>query len=80
MEKELRINKFEAGINLFYLLILKSYGRGFPGGSRVKSPPANAGDMGWGPDLGKSHTPQSNEAHVSQLLSLHAASTEAWMP
>ena len=25
MEKELRVNKFEAGIILFYLLILKSY-------------------------------------------------------
>ena len=59
MEKELRINKFEAGIILFYLLILKSYDRGFSGGSGVKSPPANVEDMGWIPDLGKSHTPQS---------------------
>ena len=28
---------------------------GFLGGSVVKNPPANAGDMGWIPDLGRSH-------------------------
>ena len=27
---------------------------GFPGGSRVKNPPANAGDMGLIPGLGRS--------------------------
>ena len=32
----------------------------FPGGSVIKNPPANAGDMGLIPDPGRSHTPQSN--------------------
>ena len=30
-------------------------GWGFPGGSAVKNPPANAGDMGLIPGLGRSH-------------------------
>ena len=33
---------------------------GFPGGTVVKNPPANAGDTGSSPDLGRSHVPQSN--------------------
>ena len=33
---------------------------GFPGGSVVKNPPANAGDVGLIPDLGRSHMSQSN--------------------
>ena len=32
----------------------------FPGGAVVKNPPANAGDMGSSPGLGRSHMPQSN--------------------
>ena len=47
---------------------VSSVGSGFPGGSVVKNPPANAGDMGLIPDLGRSHVPRSNEAHVPQLL------------
>ena len=33
---------------------------GFPGGTVVKNPPANAGDLGSSPGLGRSHMPQSN--------------------
>ena len=33
---------------------------GFPGGSMVKNPPANAGDTGSIPDPGRSHKPQGN--------------------
>ena len=33
---------------------------GFPGGAVVKNPPANAGDTGWSPGLGRYHMPQSN--------------------
>ena len=44
--------------------------QGFPGGSVVKNPPANAGDMGSIPGPGGSHMPQSNQAHTPQLLSL----------
>ena len=32
----------------------------FPGGAVVKNPPANAGDSGLSPGLGRSHMPQSN--------------------
>ena len=49
---------------------------GFPGGSVVKNPPANAGDTGSSPGLGRSHMPRSNEAHVPQLLSLHSRACE----
>ena len=34
--------------------------RDFPGGTGVKNPPANAGDMGSIPALGRSHMPWSN--------------------
>ena len=33
---------------------------GFPGGAVVKNSPANAGDMGSIPDLGRFYTPQRN--------------------
>ena len=33
---------------------------GFPGGTVVKNPPANAGDMGSSPGPGRSHMPRSN--------------------
>ena len=33
---------------------------GFPGGTVVKNPPANAGDTGSSPAPGRSHMPQSN--------------------
>ena len=32
----------------------------FPGGAVVKNPPANAGDTGSSPGLGRSHVPRSN--------------------
>ena len=35
---------------------MKTY-RGFPCGSVVKNPPANKGDMGLTPNLGKAHVP-----------------------
>ena len=36
----------------------------------VESVPANAGDMGSSPGLGRSHMPRSKQAHAPQLLSL----------
>ena len=65
---------------------------GFPCGSVVKSPPANAGDIGLIPDLGRSHMPRSIEARAPQLqnlcsrpqewqlLSPRAATTEGHVP
>ena len=38
----------------------KGENESFPGGAVVKNPPANAGDMGSIPGLGRSHMPQSN--------------------
>ena len=38
----------------------KDKNRGLPGGAVVKNPPANAGDTGSSPVLGRSHMPQSN--------------------
>ena len=51
----------------------------------VKNPPANAGDMGSIPGLGRSQMLQGNEHGLPQPRSLHAASTEthaprAWAP
>ena len=43
---------------------------GFPCGTVVKNPPANAGDTGSSPGLGRSHMSWSNWAHAPQLLSL----------
>ena len=52
----------------------------FPGSAVDKNPPVNAGDTGSNPGSGRFHMLQSNEAHTPQLLSLHAAATEAWAP
>ena len=43
---------------------------GFPGGAAVENLPANAGDTGSSPGLGRSHMPRSNWAREPQLLSL----------
>ena len=45
-------------------------GGGFPGGAVVESLPANAGDTGSSPGLGRSHMPRSGWAREPQLLSL----------
>ena len=53
-----------------HIFCLKTHIQGFPGGAVVKNPPANAGDMGSSPGLGRSHMPRSNQAREPQLLSL----------
>ena len=42
----------------------------FPGGAVVENQPANAGDTGSSPGLGRSHVPRSSWAREPQLLSL----------
>ena len=42
----------------------------FPEGTVDRNPPANEGDRGSIPGLGRSHMPRSNEACEPQLLSL----------
>ena len=45
---------------------------GFPGGAVVENLPADVGDTGSSPSLGRSHMPRSNWAREPQLLSLCA--------
>ena len=49
---------------------LKVIKQGFPGGAVVESLPANAGDTGSSPGLGRSHMPRSGWAREPQLRSL----------
>ena len=49
---------------------IRSNDLGFPGGAVVENLPANAGDMGSSPGLGRSHMSRSNWAREPQLLSL----------
>ena len=41
-------------------MLFKKQARGFPGGAVVENLPANAGDTGLSPGLGRSHMPWSN--------------------
>ena len=49
---------------------MKELDGGFPGGAVVENLPANAGDTGSSPCLGRSHVPRSGWAREPQLLSL----------
>ena len=60
-------------MNLDHYLILSTKVNsklGFPGGAVVENLPANAGDTGSSPGLGRSHMSWSNWAREPQLLSL----------
>ena len=50
--------------------VFKEYPPGFPGGAVVENLPANAGNTGSRPGLGRFHMPRSNWAREPQLLSL----------
>ena len=52
------------------LLFFKTIIWGFPGGAVVENLPANAGDTGSSPGLGRSHMPRSKWAREPHLLSL----------
>ena len=52
------------------ILSIKKKETGFPGGAVVENLPANAGDTGSSPGLGRSHMPRSDWAREPQLLSL----------
>ena len=52
------------------LLSYQNNMKGFPGGAVVENLPANAGDTGSSPGLGRSHMPRSNWAREPHLLSL----------
>ena len=53
------------------LLAKPQTGQGFPGGAVVENLPANVGDTGSSPGLGRSHMSRSSWAREPQLLSLH---------
>ena len=55
-------------VTLMWNLIFKN--EGFPCGAVVENLPANAGDTGSSPGLGRSHMPWSNWTREPQLLSL----------
>ena len=65
-----KINKIDS-VYLISQTHQEKKGEGFPGGAVVENPPANAGDRGSSPGLGRSHMPWSNWAREPQLLSLH---------
>ena len=48
--------------------IKRIFSWGFPGGTMVKNPPANAGDTGSSPGPGRAHMPRSSWACAPQLL------------
>ena len=58
------------------LIFKNSNFRGFPGGTVVKNPPANAGDTGLSPGPGRSHMPRRNQARGPQLLRLRSIARE----
>ena len=47
-------------MKIYSVRVEKYTGWGFPGGAVVENLPANAGDMGSSPGLGRSHMPRSN--------------------
>ena len=59
---------------------IQNSNQGFPGGAVVRDLPANAGDTGSSPGLGRSHMPRSNWAREPQLLSPCATTTETCAP
>ena len=54
-----RISNKRADLKLTFVL-LKLNRRDFPGGAVVRNLPANAGDTGLSPGLGRPHMPRSN--------------------
>ena len=52
--------KKEKGENKELSMIKTTFMGGFPGGAMVENLPANAGDTGSSPGLGRSHMPRSN--------------------
>ena len=61
-EQRLSKERFQEGGTTWRVVrsLLKQQGWGFPGGEVVENPPANAGDVGSSPGLGRSHMPRSN--------------------
>ena len=56
----IRLNRVIMKENCECKFIIIIISRGFPGGTVVKNPPANAGDTGSSPGPGRSYMPRSN--------------------
>ena len=54
------VEEVTADVETAWELVLEAEPRGFPGGAVVENLPANAGDTGSSPGLGRSHMPRSN--------------------
>ena len=60
MEYYSAIKRNEVLIHIVIWMNFENIMLGFPGGTVVENLPANAGDMGLSPGLGRSHMPRSN--------------------
>ena len=60
LEKGAGCKSIGRSLNVTELHTFKRHFGGFPGGSVVKNLPANAGDTGSIPGLGRSHVPRSD--------------------
>ena len=58
--------KFFNAVIIDFFFSFSTFHEGFPGGAVVENLPANAGDTGSSPDLGRSHMPRSNWAREPQ--------------
>ena len=70
---------FKGAIKRLSLLLPKNLKWGFPGGSVIKNPPADIGDMCSIPGPGRSHMPWSSEPLVVQLLNQCSRAQEPWV-
>lgn len=71
------------GKKIWYILKekrMKNSKMGLPGGTVVKNPAANVGDIGSIPGMGRFYMPWATNTCVPQLLSRSAATTKAPMP
>ena len=66
--------------NASYIITLKYYLLDFPGDTVDENPPANAGDMGSIPGLGRSHMPQSTKPMCHSWGTWEPTATEACAP
>ena len=79
MEKNEHVSHFA----IFYLISKNQAKRDFPGGPVVKNLPANAGDSGSTPELGRFLMQQGNQSHnywSLGLLKTHGLQQEKPMP
>ena len=71
-KRKITIEKWAKWERSVYNKHIRSRRRGFPSGTMVQNPPANAGDTGSSPGPGRSHMPRSNWVRAPQLLSLRS--------